>query len=292
VQIRDPIVLLRLDRAHDRAAAGRPDLAVEQHVARVAEERPRPPGDHRRADDPHHRVHPGPAEAPASYERDDREHRRQRVREHVEVGRAEVVIVVPVPVAVPVPVIVLVIVLVPVPVSVLVPVPVSMAGIAEQERAAQVDREAEDRDRDRLVEPDRDRLGEAHHALPQHDERHHREPDRAREAAEGADLAGAEAVAGILGVPPGVRVREHCDPERRRVGAHVPAVGEQGHRAEDAPGKDLGRHHRERDPDHPPGPPLPCLRVAAEPVGVRPGAQILEVHPFSFRAGAPVRPAA
>ena len=66
---------------------------VEEHGGRVPHQRPRPGGDDDRADDAHHWVEPDPAEVATAEECHDGEHRGERIREHVDVGRAQIVVV-------------------------------------------------------------------------------------------------------------------------------------------------------------------------------------------------------
>jgi hypothetical protein len=64
------------------------------------------------------------------------------------------------------------------------------------------------------------------------------------------DLPGAEREARVPGVAAGEGVGPGRDAERKRVGAHVPAVGEQRHRTEQSAGGDFDHHHGEREPHH------------------------------------------
>ena len=132
---------------------------------------------------------------------------------------------------------------------------------------------------DGFIEADRHRLRKTGGALDEHEDGYNRETDCAREPAEGAHLAGAEAEARIGGVPSRVHVGEDGHAERRRVRPHVPAVRQQGHRPEREAGHDLGRHHQERDGDDPARAALAGrLLIGPELVTVSPRADVLEVH--------------
>jgi hypothetical protein len=65
-------------------------LAVEQHARGIRDQALRPPADQPRADQPHDGVEPGPAEPHAGGERDDGEHRCERIGKDVDVRRTQV----------------------------------------------------------------------------------------------------------------------------------------------------------------------------------------------------------
>ena len=67
--------------------------AIEQHGARRLEQAEGPARNEHGAYEAHERIHPAEPEILRGQQRDDREHRRQRVGEHVQIGRHEVVIV-------------------------------------------------------------------------------------------------------------------------------------------------------------------------------------------------------
>src|SRR5215831_20718926 len=66
---------------------------VEEDSTCQAHEAPRPIGNDKRTNDTHERVRPPPAEVPTGKQPDDGEYRHCRVREHMDVGGAEVEIV-------------------------------------------------------------------------------------------------------------------------------------------------------------------------------------------------------
>src|ERR1700761_1275486 len=78
----------------------------------------------------------------------------------------------------------------------------------EQPSTRDVHREAEAGDGDRLADADRHRVDEARDGLVADQERDHREHDRAAEAGEVTQLAGAESKARIMGVDAGEAVGE------------------------------------------------------------------------------------
>ena len=63
-------------------------------------------------------------------------------------------------------------------------------------------------------------------------------------AAEHADLSGSETEPRVIGMPPGVAVGENRDAERSGVGAHMPAVGRQGHGVENQASTNLHKHRK------------------------------------------------
>jgi hypothetical protein len=70
-------------------------LAVEQHLAGVADQPLRPQRHQHRADNAHQRIQPGPAVEPATQQRDDRQHRGRCIGDHMHIGGAQVQVVVP-----------------------------------------------------------------------------------------------------------------------------------------------------------------------------------------------------
>ena len=283
VQVGDAVVGVRLDGARDRGPGIVVGGGVEQDVAAVAQQAPGPARDHRRAEHPDHRVQPGPARVLARDQRHDREQRGERVREHVEVGRAQVVVRVNVAVVV-VMVMVMVMVIVVI-VVVVVAVIVRVVMVVQHGTAHQVHREAGHGDADGLVVVDRQRVDQPHQRFERHHEGDHRQRDRAGKAAEHADLAGAVAVARIRGVDAGVAVGEQRDAEGGDVRRHVPAVGQQRHRAAGHAGHDLDQHHHRGQRDDAPRAGLGAAGVAAEVMAVTPAVDVVVVH-----AGASVGP--
>ena len=80
-------------------------------------------------------------------------------------------------------------------------------------------------------------------------------------------------------MPAREQVGEPGDAERRRMGRHVPAVGDKRHRAEQVAADDLADHHRGGEDHHEPGSPLmTVMTFAQEGVTVLPGLDGMEVH--------------
>ena len=139
-----------------------------------------------------------------------------------------------------------------------------MIAAAQQPGAGDVHGKAQAGDRDRLGEVDRHRREQAADRLIADQQRDHRQDDRAGEAGEVAELAGAEGEARIVGVPARVAVGQRRQQQGAGMGAHVQPVGDQGDRAEQQAADDLGDHHGAAEPDHRPGAALALLMALAE----------------------------
>ena len=90
MQVGDLRVAIRFERTAHRLGERVVHLAIEQHLARIAQQALRPDRDHHGAEHAHQRVEPPPAEPQRCRERDDGQHRRQRVGQHVQVSAAQV----------------------------------------------------------------------------------------------------------------------------------------------------------------------------------------------------------
>ena len=148
-----------------------------------------------------------------------------------------------------------------------------------------VHNQANDGDDDRPVECDGNRRHQARYAFDRHVERKPGEQQCARVAAQGIDLAGAESKAGIAGMAPAVDVGKDGQAQCDRMGRHVKAVGEQGHRTECEPRHDLDHHGhggQQGDGKGAPFPPLPPVQTKR--VTVFPGCEIRLVHYADSRA--------
>ena len=157
--------------------------------------------------------------------------------------------------------------------SVVVPVAVKQPG------AGEVHEEAEDRDRQGFAEGDGLRIAEARETLVAYGERDHGKDDGTGEGGQIPELGGAEGEARVVGMKTGEAIGQGGDTERRRVGRHVPAVGGEGHRAEDRPAHDLCHHHRQGQADDEDGPALVAgMRCPEEIVAVPPGLDAVAVH--------------
>ena len=96
-------------------------------------------------------------------------------------------------------------------------------------------------------------MDQSDHAFVSHLNGDHRQDDRACKGSEVAELAGAEAETGTLGVLARKQIGQSGDPERHRVCRHVPAVGEQRHRSGQPARHDLTHHHDGSQRHHDPG---------------------------------------
>lgn len=90
------------------------------------------------------------------------------------------------------------------------------------------------------------------------------EDDRAGEGGKIAELAGPEAEMRAPQMSSRKAIRERGNPQRRRMRSHVPAVGEQRHRAEQRARDDLADHHDQRQDDDEPGAPLVLVVLVAQ----------------------------
>ncbi len=122
--------------------------------------------------------------------------------------------------------------------------------ISKDHDAETVDHEAEHGDDDRLVECDGHRLQETMHAFPCHHQCKQGEHHRARKSGQGIYLPGAETESLVVGVATREDIRDQGQAERRCVGRHVKAVGEQRHRSVDQAGRDFDDHRRRCQYDH------------------------------------------
>ena len=129
-------------------------------------------------------------------------------------------------------------------VAVVVAMAVMVATPAEQPNTGEVHGQAECCDRDCLGKMDRHRREQATHGLIADQDCDHCQHDRAGEARQVAQLAGAEAEPGVLGVFAGVAVSQGRQQQRTGMGAHVQPVRDQGNRAESEAAHDLQQHHR------------------------------------------------
>jgi Cys-tRNA(Pro) deacylase len=173
------------------------------------------------------------------------------------------VMVVPVPVPVPMPM--------PMPMPVRVPA-------AEQQRRRAVDEQAQNRDRQRLGVVDLWRLDEALDALHRHPQGHQREHHPAREPGERIHFSRAERERVVAGPGARVPVRDERQAEGADVGAHVPPVRSQRHRAAEPADGDLADHHHEGEQDDEHRPPLaaPIELIFVLVVGVR--SRVVDGH--------------
>ncbi len=129
---------------------------------------------------------------------------------------------------------------------------VVVVAVAQQPGADEVDAEAQHRHRDRLAIGNRDRVNQPHRAFIGDLDRDQAEDDRAGKGGEVAELAGAEAEMGIARMLAREQIGDGGDPQRGRMGGHVPAIGQQRHRSEKRSCRDLADHHDHGQRDHEP----------------------------------------
>src|SRR5262245_41815875 len=151
--------------------------------------------------------------------------------------------------------------------------------LAQQKGADDVDNEAEHGDRDRLAIGDGHGVDQPLKTLEGDLDRDNGEDDGAGKGGEIAELSGAEGEMAVARLAAGKEIGERGNAERRRMGCHVPAVGEQRHRAEQDAGDDLADHHDRGQRDHKPGAALIAGVLCAEKdVVVRPPVEGMGVH--------------
>jgi len=128
---------------------------------------------------------------------------------------------------------------------------------------------------------DRQRDEKALRRLHRHQHPHRAEAKGAGVGGERRDLAGAEGEAGVPPVTPGKNIGSQSDAQRQDMGAHVPAVGQQGHRVEPPAHDDLDDHHAGGEERHPASRPFGFFAlggIAAEHMAVAPALQIVGMH--------------
>jgi hypothetical protein len=102
-------------------------------------------------------------------------------------------------------------------------------------------------------------------------DRDQRQDDGAGKRRQIAKLAGAEGEMGIARMPTRECIGDRGNPERRGVGRHVPAIGQQRHRSEKRARDDLADHHCRSQRHHEPGTALvPIVLRTEKYVIVRP----------------------
>ena len=233
---------------------------VEEHSTRRAHRAQRPLGDDKRTDDTDRGIQPVPTEHPSSQQRDNGEHRGDRVGKDMEVGRAEIAVMA---------------------MSMLMRLGVGlvMLLVEQQPGAREGDREADAGNQDRFVERDRYRVHEAGKQFHADEQRNEGQYNGAGEPGQLADLASAIGKAWIAGVSPCIAIGEHGDRERRDMGRHVPAVGGQRHRSESRAGDDFGHHHDPGENHYQAGPVLVTVMfIAKKIVGVLPRVDGMTMH--------------
>ena len=136
------------------------------------------------------------------------------------------------------------------------------------EGADDIDGETEDGDGDGLFEADELGTEEAAKGFGEHVKGDQSQDDGAGVTAEHAHLGRAEGVAFIGGIAPGKPVGAGGYGECGDVGAHVPAIGKEGHGAQAQPADDLDDHHEGGQPEDAAGVGFRFVEFAGELVGV------------------------
>ena len=136
--------------------------------------------------------------------------------------------------------------------------------VAQKPCADEIDDKADNSNCDGLAEIDRHRIEQSQYALPAHDQRDQRQHDRAGKAREIAELAGAEGEACIVRMSARVEIGERRDQHGADMGRHMPAIGEQRHRAVNRARADLDHHHDGGQRDDEPDTALIALMIGAQ----------------------------
>ena len=173
--------------------------------------------------------------------------------------------------------------------GVFMPMPMPMpVGPVQQPRRHQVHHQPDHRHHERGLGRQRLGLPQAQRRFEDDANRHQPQHQGARKAAQHLDLPGAEGIAHVKRMPPRQPVGERRHAQRQRVRAHVPAVGQQRHRAGPPAARDLGHHGDEGDGQHPARARFANTISGIEPVAVLPGAEVVLVEPFACRVPQPV----
>jgi hypothetical protein len=128
-------------------------------------------------------------------------------------------------------------------------------------RAHEIHREPDRRYRNRFLVVNLHRHQQPLHRLEHHERRHREQKDRARITPEHFDLPRPECIRAAARLAARERVGKCGQAQCERVRAHVPAVGEHGHRVEPPAAGDLDDHHDGGQPERAPDAAL-CERIA------------------------------
>ena len=132
-----------------------------------------------------------------------------------------------------------------------VPVMMVMVVVLQQPGAGQVHRQPQQRRADGLVVADGQRMHQPLDRFDQHGQRHPHQQQRAGVATQHLDLPGSKREALVTCIACRHPVGKDRQPQRHRMGTHVPAVGQQGHRIDRPAHTDLHAHHHQRQHQHP-----------------------------------------
>ena len=145
---------------------------------------------------------------------------------------------------------------------------VVMMVILQQPGTGEVDDQAENRHGDRLVEVDIPGFEHPVYGLEEHHKGDNAQGDGTGETAQHAHLPRSEGEAGVVAVLTSIAVGEKGDHKGGDMGAHMPAISQQGHGAVDAPCGDLHGHRHRREHEDVEGAPFALLVDDAEVVAV------------------------
>lgn len=211
------------------------------------------------------RVEPRPALEAPDQQRRDRKNGGQRIGQHMQIGGADIAVMAMMVIVMTVRVIIVAVMMVP--------------ASGQEPGAGHIDGKTDDGDGQRLVEANRNRREQAHHALIGDQNRDQSQKRGACKGGKFADLAGTKRETCIVGMPARKAIGEGGNRERRGVGRHMPAIGEQRHRSEQHAGGDFGDHHDRGDHDNEPYPALVLrMRHTQKDMPVLPGVERVGVH--------------
>ncbi len=215
-------------------------LGIQQHPAGVAQQAPCPHCDQSGTHYAHQRIEPVGPPQHAPHQRQNRQHRGGCIRQHVDVGGAQVEILMAVVIVmVMMMVVVVMIIMVTMPMAVMMVVVI----ILEQPGTCKVHQQADDGDGDSLLVVDRAGIQQPEHRFEQHHASHPHQQESTGEATQHLDLPGAEAESVVAGEVAGGAVGQHRETERQCMGAHVPAIRQQRHGVVEPAAANLRHHH-------------------------------------------------
>ena len=127
--------------------------------------------------------------------------------------------------------------------------------VTQQQRTDDIHHQADDGNQRRCTELHLGGFQQAHHRLDRNAQGYQRQDQRRGEAAQVADLAGAETEARAARMALGIGVGRRSNAQGAGVGGHVETVGQQGHGTGEIAGGDFRHHHHQRQQHHPQGAP-------------------------------------
>ncbi len=232
-------------------------LGIQQHPTRVAQQTPGPYRDQSGTHYAHQRIQPVGPPQHATYQRQNRQHGSGRIRQHVDIGGAQIEVLMAVVIVMVMMIVVVMLMMVVMPMSVMMVAVI----ILEQPGTGEVHQQPHQRDSDRLLIVDRAGIEQPEHRLEQHQPGHSHQQQGAGEATQHLDLPSAKAESVVAGKVAGGAIGQYRETQRQRVGAHVPAVGQQRHGVVEPAAADL-RHHHDDSEQHGPASLLFGQRIA------------------------------